>query len=159
MSQCTIRMLADPDFEMLSNLFNLIVKSGENKIFHPHVFTDEMARIICSNNKLDAYFGAFNQSSIVGYGMLRGWDEGYDAPALGIYVTKEYRGTGLSRNLMQHLHDYAMYRQAKSVILKVYGENCKAVSLYKSLGYRFESEKDGQLCARFNIKSENLESL
>lgn len=159
MNQYTIRLLGPNDFDEVSNLFRIIVSSEDDKKFHPHIFSDDVAKRICSNLTMDSYFGAFSKTTIVGYGMLRGWDEGFNDPSLGIYLTREHRGTGLSRELMFYMHDYAKIRNARRVILKVYGDNCKAVSLYKSLGYNFYSENDGQLCAAFDIKPDNLEGL
>jgi ribosomal protein S18 acetylase RimI-like enzyme len=43
-------------------------------------------------------------SRIVGYGMLRGWDEGYSVPSLGILVRAEACGQGIGKLLMEHLH-------------------------------------------------------
>jgi ribosomal protein S18 acetylase RimI-like enzyme len=77
--------------------------------------------------------------------MLRGWDEGYEVPSLGIAVLASARGTGLGRTFMQFLHSAARLQGAPRVRLKVYPENAAAWRLYESLGYCFEPGADHQL--------------
>ena len=71
------------------------------------------------------------------YGMLRGWDEGFSVPSLGIYVAQELRGSGAARLMMEHLHVTARLSGAKRIRLKVYPDNLPAYKLYVSLGYQF----------------------
>ncbi len=81
---------------------------------------------------------------MAGYGMLRGWDEGYEIPSLGIAILPGYQRKGLGRLLMTHLHEVARQRGAKRIRLKVYARNAAAVSLYSSLGYKLEPIDGGQ---------------
>jgi GNAT superfamily N-acetyltransferase len=82
----------------------------------------------------------------IGYGMLRGWDDGYLVPSLGMYILPEYRGRGMSQALMIFLHAAARLRNASRVRLKVYPQNERARRLYESMGYSFECEpQSGQL--------------
>ena len=74
--------------------------------------------------------------------MLRGWDEGYAIPSLGIYVAPALRGTGAARLLMQYLHLCAKLSGATQIRLKVYRGNISATKLYQSLGYVFEKPDD-----------------
>lgn len=120
--------------DLLEQLFEQVVKDGDDKIFHPHPFTkDHISEIIKSNN--DMYFLMLINSCVAGYGLLRGWDEGYEVPSLGIYITKSFRGRGLAVQLMHHMHLAASLYKASSVRLKVYKTNQSAVKLYTSLGY------------------------
>ncbi len=61
-----------------------------------------------------------HEGSIVAYGMLRGWDEGYETPSLGIAVHSEWQARGVGRRMMEHLHQVARVRGAKRIRLKVY---------------------------------------
>jgi ribosomal protein S18 acetylase RimI-like enzyme len=79
---------------------------------------------------------------VIAYGLLRGWDEGYDTPSLGIAVSPRSQRNGIGRRLMEHLHDVARARGATRVRLKVYRENTPAVRLYEAFGYSFEAEGD-----------------
>jgi len=44
--------------------------------------------------------------------MLRGWDEGYETPSLGIAVHPDARGLGLARTFMGFLHAAASFQGA-----------------------------------------------
>ena len=79
---------------------------------------------------------------VVAYGMLRGWDDGYEIPSLGIAVHPAARGSGAGRELMEHLHREARARRAPSVRLTVYSDNASARRLYEELGYELESRGD-----------------
>jgi ribosomal protein S18 acetylase RimI-like enzyme len=138
----------DPQLEVdLAALFREIKASGDQLRFHPHSFDDETAHWIANYAGLDLYFGATypGQRGLVGYGMLRGWDAGYDVPSLGIIIGQQARGRGLSKALMSFLHAAARDRGCSRIRLKVYRDNVVALELYKQLGYVFGSEEAGQL--------------
>lgn len=134
-------------FNCLSLLFSDIVKLNEDKKFHPHAFDKDFANYLCSYSGKDLYYIIVNESDInevVAYGFLRGWDEGYDRPCLGIYVNKKYRGQGYSKLFMNFLHLAAKNRGSKEVMLKVYKDNLTAVNLYKKIGYDIVSFDEEQ---------------
>jgi ribosomal protein S18 acetylase RimI-like enzyme len=129
----------------LSEFFRVLCQEGDATRFHPHPLTDaEAARIVRYEGK-DLYYVAVQAESVVGYGMLRGWDAGFDVPSLGIAFHPAVRGKGLGRAFMMFLHAAARQCGATRVRLKVYRENLAAIGLYESLGYRFEGEEAGQL--------------
>jgi ribosomal protein S18 acetylase RimI-like enzyme len=72
--------------------------------------------------------------------MLRGWDEGYQIPSLGLAIHPSVRGQGLGKMLMGFLHLQAFRRGAEKVRLRVNSTNDKALKLYKGLGYVFEED-------------------
>jgi len=89
---------------------------------------------------------------VLAYGILRGWDEGYAIPSLGIAVHPDARGTALGELLMHFLHGAARQRGARRVRLKVYSDNLAARSLYAKLGYNFDSVvEDGQLIGTLEL--------
>lgn len=132
---------------LLSSLFARISADPATSKFHPHPFTAEVAEYICGATGLDRYVALSVNENLRAYGMLRGWDAGFSIPSLGIYVEPELRGTGAARHLMQHLHLIARLSGADQIRLKVYRDNVAAYRLYKSLGYRFlyDVEGDAQL--------------
>jgi ribosomal protein S18 acetylase RimI-like enzyme len=120
--------------------------------FHPHPLTIDEAARICAYQGPDIYTVALTQSEILAYGMLRGWEEGYAIPSLGILISSDARGTGLAQLIMQYLHYSARLRGASKIRLSVYPSNVKAVSLYRRIGYRFDSTgKNGQLIGIFEF--------
>lgn len=108
-------------------------------MFHPHSFDSvELDRIVRYSG-LDLYYIMIAGASVLGYGLLRGWDEGYAVPSLGIAVHPSYRGRGLGMALMHFLHAAARWRGAEKVRLRVNQDNAVAKSLYQSVGYTFSS--------------------
>ncbi len=112
--------------------------------FHPHGFSyfglwEEIVK-----KEKDYFVFLMDVDTIAGYGMLRGWQEGFEIPSLGIMTDINYRGQGISSKMMDHLHRVAKERGAERIRLAVYKENKIAISLYNKLGYEFldKNEKE-----------------
>jgi ribosomal-protein-alanine N-acetyltransferase len=128
----------------LAKFFSLLRQAGDDRHFHPHPLDDEEAENRASYAGKDLYYILVEGRSVLGYGMLRGWDEGYEIPSLGIAVHPSARGMGIGRALMGFLHASARLRGARQVRLKVHRDNISAMTLYKDLGYVFQPEEAGQ---------------
>jgi ribosomal-protein-alanine N-acetyltransferase len=113
-----------------------LAANGDEKFFHPHPLTRSEAGRIASFSGRDKYFVAICEQIVVGYGMLRGWDEGFTVPSLGIAIHADFRGTGLGRKLMHFLHQEAFDAGATEIRLTVERENT-AISFYQRFGYEF----------------------
>ncbi len=137
--------------EALQDLFAEIHKSEDSALFHPHPFTNAEGERLCSYQGEDQYYALVYGGRILGYGMLRGWDEGYGVPSLGIYVRSEARGAGIGKLLMQHMHVSARLRGATRIRLKVYRHNPIPIRMYRELGYIFEGEEGEQLVGIFTF--------
>ena len=149
------------DEACLAGLFSALAAAGDGRLFHPHPLSREAARSACrhrldarSSGNRDEYHVATDEADgidaaagepIVGYGLLRGWADGFAVPSLGIAVHPAHRGRGIARGLMAHLHDVAARRGAAQVRLKVYRHNTAAVRLYESLGYEFQQHSATEL--------------
>jgi len=129
----------------LASFFDRLRAREVERLFHPHPLTAEEASKRASHCGKDFYCVLAHEAAIVGYGMLRGWDEGYEVPSLGIVVDPTVQGRGYGKLLMEFLHATARHRGASRIRLKVYPDNLKAVTLYRSLGYEFEEPENGQL--------------
>jgi ribosomal protein S18 acetylase RimI-like enzyme len=141
-----IATIGPGDEGMLVSLFDAITSDPASQHFHPHPFTAAQARVRAHYTGQDLYALMTFAAEVVGYGMLRGWDEGYTIPTLGIHIAGPHRGTGAARVLMSYLHFAAKLKGADAVRLKVYPDNERASRLYMSLGYRFCDEpENGQL--------------
>ena len=142
----------NPDLETsLADFFAVVDASGTARQFHPHPFTADEARKICRYRGKDLYYAVVAGRCVLGYGMLRGWDEGYEVPSLGVAFRPEARGRGLGRAFMTFLHAAAKQAGARRIRLKVYPDNEPAVTLYRSLGYRFEGPSGEQLVGFFDL--------
>jgi ribosomal-protein-alanine N-acetyltransferase len=144
--QLEFRSLSTELERSVVEFFAYLRATGEDRRFHPHPFTPEAARERCAYVGHDVYCVALVDDRVLGYGMLRGWDEGYDIPSLGIAIHADARGIGLGRAMMMYLHVEAKRRGAPRIRLKVYPDNQPAMALYRSLGYVFQPELvSGQL--------------
>jgi len=112
--------------------------AGDTAFFHPHPFTDSELDRVVRYAGMDLYYIAVEGTKVLGYGLLRGWDDGYVIPSLGIAIHPAARSCGLGLSLMHFLHAAASRRQAGTVRLKVNSGNTKAIELYKRLGYSFD---------------------
>lgn len=127
----------------LMELFGFIEHDEDAKnFFYPHPFTYQHASFIANNVEKDIYVLAKYNSKILSYGMLRGWDEGYQVPSLGIYVVQESRSIGLGKFMLEYLHLSAKLRGAISVRLKVHRNNERALRLYQKIGYKFDLDSE-----------------
>ncbi len=129
----------------LSEFLADLACADEEQYFHPHPFTAQELNNIISHCEQDLYVVFVQGSQILGYGMLRGWDEGFSVPSLGIAISSKMQGQGLGRALMEFLHAAAQMKGAHQVRLKCYKRNLRAMSLYQSLGYEFVENSDEQL--------------
>ncbi|MCO6451618.1 MAG: GNAT family N-acetyltransferase [Caldilineales bacterium] len=121
----------------LAQFFEMIAQTGLTTHFHPHAMSREEAAQIAEYQGPDLYYALLLADEILGYGMLRGWDEGYAIPSLGIVIAPKTQGLGLGRMFMHFLHAAARQRGATKVRLKVYADNQPALALYRQLGYEF----------------------
>jgi [ribosomal protein S18]-alanine N-acetyltransferase len=139
------RVLAPDLTDALAEFFAAFAQAPDAAFFHPHPLTAPEARRICTHAGRDLYYAACAGGSLVGYGLLRGWDEGYDIPSLGIAIHPAARGRGLARPFMAFLHAAAKWHGARKVRLTVYSQNQRAVELYQRLGYAFSAKNDREL--------------
>lgn len=126
--------------EGLKLFFQDMKGSGDEVFFSPHPTDENSINRIASYNGKDLYYLLIEGENVIGYGLLRGWDEGYQIPSLGLAIHPSARGRGLGKMLMDFLHLLAFRRGASKVRLRVRANNAKAISLYKSLGYAFEED-------------------
>src|SRR5690606_39026689 len=94
--------------------------------FRPHDMGPDGAREIAAHMGRDVYLIGFLGSVPVAYGMLRGWDEGYRVPSLGVAVRDGFRDRGLGRQMMEALHRAVRVRGGDRVRLRVAPGNSRA---------------------------------
>lgn len=140
-----IRSLGPEWVEALAEFFRALGEAGDSKHFHPHPLTALEAARRCRYRGNDVYHILVEDGRVLGYGMLRGWDEGYTVPSLGIAIHPAERGKGLAMAFMHFLHAAARRKGANKVRLKVHSDNAAAVGLYQGLGYAFHGRERGQL--------------
>lgn len=138
-----IRRLGPDNVTQLVEFFEDIKRAGVTERFHPHPFDGETADRLASYAGRDWYGIALawapGGSAIAGYIMLRGWDQGYAVPSLGICVHPRWQGVGIGRLLLQCAITVARLRGSPSVRLRVYPDNTRAIELYRRAGFVFGS--------------------
>ena len=127
----------------LRSFFNAIDNPDYIRYFSPHPFNEENSVRVCSHAGQDLYYAVLlDGEKIIGYGMLRGWDEGYDIPAIGLCILEEYQNIGLGALLLLFLETLARARNCLKVMLKVNKDNEKARKLYETRGYIFKDHDE-----------------
>lgn len=125
--------------------------------FRPHDLGSVGARKVANHVGKDVYLIGYLDAVPVAYGMLRGWDEGYRIPALGIAVRDGYRDQGLGRQMMHALHRAVLARGGGRVRLRVADGNARAIHLYESMGYHQVAIERGERVLLVDL--ENTEAL
>jgi ribosomal protein S18 acetylase RimI-like enzyme len=150
-----IRRITPGLADALGRFFEKLSEAGDYRVFHPHPLTAIHAHLIASGEGEDLYYALTHGDEVLGYGMLRGWDEGYAVPSLGLAIAPQQRGHGLGKLLLAFLHEAARRKGARQVRLKVHAENAGALALYRSLGYVFGVAEQGQLVGLLALTQEN----
>jgi [ribosomal protein S18]-alanine N-acetyltransferase len=136
------RLVRAGDGRALAELFAAI----QDERFHPHALTREEADRLAAYRGRDVYAVLeAGDGRFVAYGLLRGWDEGYAVPSLGIAVRAGERGRGHGRRMMHWLATEARRRGADRIRLRVDPGNTPARRLYEQLGYEPIGEERGEI--------------
>jgi len=135
-SSYSIRPVNPDDLKPLAQFFEANNHVETTRQFNPFPLTVETARWIVLEPHQDCYFvAATGTGGIIGFGMLRGWDEGYEIPSFGILVGAAIRGNGIGRELISYAIETACERDCPSIRLSVYEDNTSAIKFYKGLGF------------------------
>ena len=148
MIEVDIRALRGADSDKLGTFFKALAKDAETlQFFHPHPLTDEYAKELCARVESisDRYFIATQNDEIVGYSMLRGWDEGYAVPSFGACVHPECRNAGLGKRMLAHAIDQSQIKGATKLRLTVFKANQRAVNLYRRFGFAFVDKEHSRV--------------
>lgn len=84
----------------------------------------------------DQYWMIRLKREIAGFFMLRGFDEGFQRPAFGVFVAEEFAGLGLGRKALQESLSWCRERQIQTVMLKVHPKHLRALSIYEGEGFQ-----------------------
>jgi ribosomal protein S18 acetylase RimI-like enzyme len=140
--EVSVRLLGPADRAELERFFRANNRPAVTAQFHPFPLTDERAEFITCAPHRDEYCGAFSREGrIVGMVMLRGWDEGYEVPSLGVVVGVAHQGRGIGRRLCAWAIGRAREKGCRRVRLTVQPGNARALGLYRSLGFREASRE------------------
>ncbi|MFZ0455993.1 MAG: GNAT family N-acetyltransferase [Ignavibacteriaceae bacterium] len=104
--------------------------------FTPFDFNYDTIENILLKKEKDIFFGLFIDNKIAGFYMLRGFDEGYEIPVYGVWISSKFSGKGLGKLTLQHAVSFCKINGIKKIMLKVYPKNTAAKTLYENFGFK-----------------------
>jgi RimJ/RimL family protein N-acetyltransferase len=133
-----IKTLSINDAGILSDL---LLSSDKNysKHFIPFPFDLNTIKKTLTTLVEDKFFGVFVDNELVGFYMLRGFDEGFEIPSYGVWISENYSGLGLSKLTLQHAISFCKINRIKKIMLKVHPENVIAKNIYENFGFTQEA--------------------
>ena len=154
MTDCILEFCRlDPQWqESLAEFFSRLALDPTARFFHPHPFDSTHAARYANFPGHDLYYVAVCSNNVLAYGMLRGWNDGFDVPSLGIALDRVVRNKGLGKTFMHFLHAAARMRGAAKIRLKVHPDNQPALGLYRQLGYHFEDHLSDELVGVLDLE-------
>lgn len=129
----TVRPLLVEDAHALSSL--LLAQPPEYaRFFYAFGFAEEEIAKIITERGEDVYSGIFWQGQLVGMFMLRGWEAGYEVPAIGVFIGETYSGRGYWRLAVELSKVICKMRGASRLMAKAHPDNISVKSVEK-LGF------------------------
>lgn len=133
-SDLIIRPLAEDDAGELSSML-LAQPAGYARFFYPFGFDRAAVSAVLARRGLDVFTGLYWQGRMVGFFMLRGWNEGYEVPAFGIIIDEKFRGHGLEMLCLDAAKAICRLRGAVRIMLKMHPENISAKGVARKIGF------------------------
>lgn len=121
--------------QALARFFADLAAAGDDAFFHPHAGDTASLRAVAENAGDDLYVLFVEGDDVRAYGLLRGWNEGFAVPSLGVAVHPDARAAGLGRMAMEYLEAMARHRGAPAIRLRVHKDNARAIAMYERRGY------------------------
>ncbi len=105
------------------------------RFFTPFRFEQEQIARLLSERRRDVWIGFSWQGSLIGFFLLRGWDEGYDVPAYGVLIDEKFSGHGFGRLSLMMAKSIGKLRRARRLMLKVHPQNHAARILFERASF------------------------
>lgn len=105
------------------------------RFFSPFSFSPADVSRLLADRERDIFMGMYWQERLVGFFMLRGWDEGYEVPAYGVLIDEGHAGCGLATLSLRAAKAICRLCAAPRLMLKVHPDNGRAKSLFERAGF------------------------
>jgi ribosomal-protein-alanine N-acetyltransferase len=151
----TIARLGPADAAQLGEFFVELAEDAETqRFFRPHPLTAAYAAALCTRLGYvrDQYHALWDDGRIVGYAMVRGWDEGFEVPSFGVAVAASHRGMGLGQRFLEHAIKECRRLGAPKLRLTVFKRNENAVHIYRKFGFDFKDKNADELVGLLDLK-------
>lgn len=83
----------------------------------------------------DRYWGFWQERRLIGFFMLRGFDDGFARPSFGVYIASDVAGQGLASRALAEAIDWCNRHGVKALMLKVHPDNTPALQAYLRAGF------------------------
>jgi RimJ/RimL family protein N-acetyltransferase len=114
-----------------------VAQPGYIRHFHPFSFDEASIAQQLTQAKKDQYWGICWQDALIGFFMLRGFDEGYARPAFGVFIDEAFANKGLGSLALQYSLSWCKLNGVEKIMLKVHPENQYARRAYEQAGFVF----------------------
>ena len=131
-----IKLVKIEDFEDLAVLFKNNNVEPITRFFTPFALTREIAHEIACEKHRDKYYLGIVEGKVIGFSMLRGWDEGYTVPSFGMFIDQHQHGHGYGKQLLDLTIEAARQLGCEKIRLSVRKANHPAYRIYKSRGFK-----------------------
>lgn len=124
------------------------------RFFHPFGYDENSVAGALAGQGQDVFTGLFWNGQIVGFFMLRGWNEGYEVPAFGILIDEQYRGCGLEMAALDTAKVICRLRKVPRLMIKMHPDNISAKGVARKTGFTqtgVEAES-GNLIYHYELK-------
>jgi RimJ/RimL family protein N-acetyltransferase len=109
--------------------------SAYARFFHPFDYDEPAIAGALGRQGRDVFMGLLWQERIIGFFMLRGWDEGYEVPTFGILVDERYRGYGLEMAALDTAKVICRLLDASRMMIKMHPDNISAKGVARKTGF------------------------
>lgn len=131
--------LLSPEFaDGLGDFFEICRKNGDEKFFHPHPLTRKEAYRLAHYNGKDAYYVLLFNGEVIGYGLERGYDEGYEVPTSGRLLHPDFRNCGIGTIFIRFLYASAFLRGADEILIHIEPDNMNSLVQSTKVGHILE---------------------
>ena len=135
----------------LAALFEALDENGDGTHFFPHPLTATEADRLCNRVGLDEYIVLIEDGVVIGYGMLRGWDDGFDVPSLGFATHPGHRRKGVADAIVRELIQRAKARGALKLRLTVDANRHHVIDFISRHGFTFSPLEHDRLLGMLNL--------
>ena len=139
MNDLVIKRLDADDSKDLSRLLG-DSEDHYGQYFTPFPFEKEGLEKQLQEVKKDCYWGLWFAGKLVGIFMLRGFDEGYQKPSFGVFISKRFSNLGLSKVALDYAISWCQLNHVSDIMLKVHPDNTHAKRSYEKAGFLLTGE-------------------
>jgi RimJ/RimL family protein N-acetyltransferase len=133
--ELTLRELGPDDEPALAALFTENDRPEVTRWFDPFPLTADTARALSRHAGQDLYWGAWSESGLVGFAMVRGWDGDHPEPAYGCLVDRRHQGRGVGRTLTALALEQLRERRVPEVRARVHDDNPASLRMHAAAGF------------------------